>query len=47
MSFSRYGAEFNDRPTASLDLIYRMEKSEVVEALTYGCATWTPLKSDY
>ena len=24
-----------------------MVKSEVVEALLYGCAAWTPLKGDY
>ena len=39
--------ELYDRPTASLDLKTRMVKSEVVEALQYGCAAWTPLKVDY
>ena len=47
MSFNRYRQELYDRPTASLDLKARMVKSEVVEALLYGCATWTPLKGDY
>ena len=47
MSFNRYWAELYDRPTASLDLKTRMVKSEVVEALQYGCAAWTPLKVDY
>ena len=44
MSFNRYRVELYDRPTASLDLKTRMVKSEVVEALLYGCAAWTPLK---
>ena len=47
MSFNRYRVELYDRPTASLDLKTRMVKSEVVEALLYGCAAWTPLKGDY
>ena len=46
-SFNRYRAELYDRPTALLDLKTRMVKSEVVEALLYGCAAWTPLKGDY
>ena len=47
MSFNRYRAEFYDGPTASLDLKTRMVNSEVVEALLYGCAMWTPLKGHY
>ena len=47
MSFNRYREELHDRPTASLALKTRMVKSEVVEALQYGCAAWTPLKGDY
>ena len=39
MSFNRYRAELYDRPTAPLDLKPWMVKSEVVEALLYGCAT--------
>ena len=42
MSFNRYWAEWYDRSTASLDLKTRMVKSEVVEALLYDCAAWTP-----
>ena len=35
-------------PKASLlTLKARMVRSEVVEALLYGCATWTPLKGHY
>ena len=33
-------------PSTSLALQTRV-KSEVIEALLYGCATWTPLKGDY
>ena len=47
MSFNRYRTELYDRPTASLHLKTRMVKSEVVEALLYGCAAWNPLKGDY
>ena len=47
MSFNRYRAELYDRPMASLDLKTRMVTAEVVEALLYGSAAWTPLKGDY
>ena len=47
MSFNRYRAELYDSPMDSLDLETRMVKSEVVEALLYGCAAWTLLKRDY
>ena len=47
MSLYRYRAELYDRPMASLDPKTRMVKAEVVEALLYGCAAWTPLKKDY
>ena len=48
MSFKRYKQELYDRPKASLlPLKARMVKDEVVEALLYGCATWTPLKGHY
>lgn len=47
MSFSRYRKELYDRLTAALDQKVRMVKSKVVEALLYGCATWTPIKGDY
>ena len=48
MSFKRYKRELYDRPKASLPpLKARMVRSEVVEALLYGCATWTPLKGHY
>ncbi|CAN0285709.1 unnamed protein product [Ascophyllum nodosum] len=45
MSFRRYTRELDDHPKASLlHLKARMVRSEVVEALLYGCATWTALK---
>ena len=48
MGFKRYTRELYDRPKASLQpLKARMVRSEVVEALLYGCTTWTPLKGHY
>ena len=48
MGFKRYKRELYDRPKACLlPLKVRMVRSEVVEALLYGCATWTPLKGHY
>ena len=45
MGFKRYKRELYDLPKASLlPLKARMVRSEVVEALLYGCVTWTPLK---
>ena len=45
MSFNRYRRELYDRPNASLlDLKVRMVKVDVVQALLYGCGTWTSLK---
>ena len=48
MGFKRSKRELYDRPKASLlPLKARMVRSEVVEALLYGCVTWTPLKCHY
>ena len=48
MGFKRYKRELYDRPKASLlPLKARMVRSEAVEALLYGCVTWTPLKCHY
>ena len=48
MGFKRYKRELYDRPKPSLlPLKARVVRSEVVEALLYGCATWTPLKGHY
>ena len=47
MSFKRYKREMYDRPKASLlPLKAQMVRSEVVEALLYGC-DMTPLKGHY
>ena len=48
MSFKRCTRELYNRPKVSLlPLKARMVRSEVVEALLYGCATWTHLKGHY
>ena len=48
MGFKRCKRELYDRPkTNLLPLKARMVRSEVVEALLYGCVTWTLLKSHY
>ena len=48
ISFKRYKRELHNHPKASLlPLKARMVRSEVVEALLYGCATWAPLKGHY
>ena len=48
MGFKRYKRELYDRPKASLlPLKARMVRFEVVEALLYGCVTWTPLKCHF
>ena len=46
MGFKCYKRELYERPKASLPpLKARMVRSEVVEALLYGCVTWTPRKA--
>ena len=48
MGFKRYKRELYDRTKASLlPLEARMMRVEVIEALLYGYATWTPLKGHY
>ena len=48
MGFKRYKRELYALPKASLlPLKARMVRSEVVEALLYGCVTWIPLKCHY
>ena len=48
MGFKRYTPELYDPLKASLlPLKARMVRSEVVEALLYRCAAWTPLKGHY
>ena len=45
--FQRYKMEIYDRPGVRLRLKVRLLKAEVVEALLYGCMTWSPNKPDY
>ena len=48
LSFTRYQRELYDCPKASLlSFKVRMVKSDVVEALLYGCASWALLKIHY
>ena len=42
VGFKRYKRELYDRPKASL-----LPLKEAIEALLYGCVTWTPLKCHY
>ena len=48
ISFNRYRRELYDRPKAPLlDPKVRMVKIDVVQALLYGCGTWTSFKVHY
>ena len=47
MRIRRYQQELYDRPNVSLDLKIRMVKAEAVEALLYGCVTWTTRQEHY
>ena len=48
MGFKRYKRELYDCPKGILlPLKARMVRSDVVEALLYGCVTWTSLKCHY
>ena len=39
--------EIYGRQSVRLRLKVRMLKAEVLEALLYGCVTWSPSKADY
>ena len=45
----KYGGQFYDRPVTvvPLDLKVKQLRSEALEALLYGCSTWTLRKKDY
>ncbi|CAM9400878.1 unnamed protein product, partial [Sphacelaria rigidula] len=43
----KYSSQLYDRPNAELSLKVRRLKEEVVEALLYGCATWTLRSEDF
>ena len=44
---STYSLELYDRPSAPLELKIRMLKAEVIEAMLYGCVTWSPRACHY
>ena len=41
-SFRKYTLELYDQPSAPLELKIRMLRAEVLEAILYGCVTWSP-----
>ncbi|CAB1096389.1 unnamed protein product [Ectocarpus sp. CCAP 1310/34] len=43
----RYGRELFDRPQAPFRLKIRLLQAEAMEALLYGCMTWSPLSGHY
>ena len=43
----RYKMEIYDCPSVRLRLKMRMLKAEVMEAVIYGCVTWSPSKAVY
>eukprot|EP00752_Nemacystus_decipiens_P018516 g16601.t1 len=45
--FKRYKTELFDRPGAPFGLKVRLLKAEAVEALLYGCVTWSPRRDHY
>eukprot|EP00903_Cladosiphon_okamuranus_P016679 g15379.t2 len=45
--FKRYKTELFYRPGAPFDLKARLLKAEAVEALLYGCVTWSPRHDHY
>eukprot|EP00752_Nemacystus_decipiens_P017253 g15457.t1 len=45
--FKRYKPEVFDRPGAPFGLKARLLKAEAVEALLYGCVTWSPSRDHY
>ena len=47
MRIRRYQRELYDRPNVQLDLKIRMAKAEAIEALLYGCVTWTTRQDHY
>ncbi|CAB1097367.1 unnamed protein product [Ectocarpus sp. CCAP 1310/34] len=43
----RYGRELFDRPQAPFRLKIRLLQAEAMDALLYGCMTWSPLSGHY
>ena len=46
-SVRRYSSHLYDRRNARLSLKIRLFQAEMVEAMLYGCATWTMLTQDF
>ena len=44
---TRYSLELNGQPKVALSLKARMVKAEAIEALLYGCSTWTLRQEHY
>ena len=47
MRIRRYLRELYDQPKVTLSLKIRMVKAEAIEALLYGCSTWTLRQEHY
>ena len=47
MRIRRYSRELYDHPKVALSLKTRMVKTEAIEALLYGCSTWTLRQEHY
>ena len=47
MRIRRYLRELYDQPKVALSLKTRMVKAEAIEALLYGCSTWTLRQEHY
>ena len=47
MRIGRYLRELYDQPKVALSLKIRMVKAEAIEALLYGCSTWTLRQEHY
>ena len=43
----KYSSQLYDRRNARLSLMIRLFKAEVMEAMLYGCATWTVCSQDF
>ena len=46
-SVRRYSSQLYDRRNARLSLKIRLFETEIVEAMLYGCATWTMRSQDF
>ena len=46
-NFRRYTLELYNRPSASLELIIRMLRAEILETMLHGCVTWSPRACHY